>query len=135
MSSPATVWEYGRLSVARRLELSLKKWDEVHDPDEISRHAYVYRWETHLEHAYADSPLELIDKLALEGDEHWARDISPHAPLSVMNALGHEGWELVHVLRFEEPELAAPERFAGREGWYYLFRRTVTQSGADRKRS
>lgn len=128
MREPLTTWEYGRLSVATRLELSLKKWEELEDPTERRRVDYVFRWETQQEHAQADTALELLDKLALDVEEHWPSDLTAHTPLSVLNALGAEGWELVHIQRFEEPELDVPGRFAGREGWYYLFRRATQRA-------
>ncbi len=128
MSEPRTTWEYARLSVATRLELSLKKWDELDDPAEARRVDYVYRWETQREHAQADTALELLDKLALDVEEHSPADLTAHTPLSVLNALGAEGWELVHIQRFEEPELDVPGRFAGRDGWYYLFRRAAQRA-------
>ena len=61
--SPST-WEYARLAVGHRFELTLKKWDEVADAAAIQHLPYVYRWETHEEHAWADSPIELGSKLA-----------------------------------------------------------------------
>lgn len=123
-----TTWEYARLAVAHRLELKLKQWDEMQEPKDTRKIDYLYRWETHFEHAHADTALDLLDKLALDVSDAWAPDLSAHTPLTVLNALGAEGWELVHIERFEEPELDAPGRFAGKEGWYYLFRRATHRS-------
>jgi hypothetical protein len=135
MSEPSsTVWEYARLAVGHRQELALKKWDEVHESGQVHVLPYVYRWETHLEHASADSPIELLDKLAMDTDDGWAADLSAHLPLTVLNALGAEGWELVHVHKMEEPELETGAKPMARSGWYYLFRREVSPHTAPRKK-
>jgi hypothetical protein len=134
MSDSSSIWEYGRLAVGHKLELTLKKWDEVHDAAQIQRLPYVYRWETSHEHAWADAPVELLDKLAFDTDDNWAPDLSPHLPLTIFNALGAEGWELVNVQRMEEPEADTGGRAMARAGWYYLFRRETSRSGFARKK-
>jgi hypothetical protein len=126
MSDSPSTWEYARLAIGHKLELTLKHWDEVHDAAAAKSLPYVYRWETHQEHAWADSPIELLDKLAFDTEDAWAPDLSPHLPLTVLNALGAEGWELVHVQRMEEPEADAGGRAIARAGWYYLFRRETS---------
>ena len=130
MSDVPTTWEYARLAIGHRLELTLKKWDEVVETAQMQHLPYVYRWETQQEHAWADTPIELLDKLALDTDDDWARDLSPHQPLTVLNALGAEGWELVSVQRMEEPEAESSTRPIARSGWYYLFRRESQRASA-----
>jgi hypothetical protein len=130
MSDSPSTWEYARLAVGHRLELTLKKWDEVVDAAQVQHLPYIYRWETHQEHAWADSPIELLDKLAYDTDDDWAPDLSPHLPLTVLNALGADGWELVHVQRMEEPEAESSTRPIARAGWYYLFRRETQRASA-----
>ena len=130
MSDSPSTWEYARLAVGHRFELSLKKLDELADLAQVQRLPYVYRWETHQEHAWADSPIELLDKLAFDTDDTWAPDLSPHLPLAVLNVLGADGWELVHVERMEEPELESGPQPMSRAGWYYLFRRETQRASA-----